>query len=74
MRTEPMRVEVTSGQQVIAYMPPSEFMAACRRLGAPSTMFLGDMIETFNANKANQGEPERVSLQLNPKYRARRGY
>ncbi len=74
MRAEPMRVEIVSGQEIIGYMPPQEFMAACRKAGASSTMYLGDMIERFNANKKQVGEPERVSLQLNPNYRARKGY
>jgi hypothetical protein len=74
MRTEAMRVEIKSGSEIIGYLPPSEFMAACRRAGAPTTMFLGDMITQFNANKKQVGEPERVALELNPNYRARKGH
>ena len=60
-KKSPLLIQVTSNGQKIGKLDPTEFMKA---VGAPSRMFLAEIVEKFNAHKAQMGEPERVSVVL----------
>lgn len=63
MRKDLLRIRVTSNGQTIGHLTPAQFREASR--GAPMRASLPELVERFNAWKAENGEPERVAVVLN---------